>query len=183
MEYGRHITLRLRQKAAILQVTFLNMWINSWTKMYQFRPKFHWNVFLGTQLNIFYHWFRSWLGADQATSHHLNQCWLIYWRIYASLGLNEIHVFHFLRNTASFRMQHDKASGAVVTTTATCLRRRSGTRASLQSRHKHYSDVVMSAMVSQITGVSIVCTPLCPGADQRQHQSSSSLAFVRGIHR
>ena len=36
------------------------------------------------------HWFRQWLGADQATSHYLNQWWLIYWRIYASLGLNEL---------------------------------------------------------------------------------------------
>ena len=23
------------------------------------------------------HWFRKWLGAEQATSHYLNQCWLI----------------------------------------------------------------------------------------------------------
>ena len=26
----------------------------------------------------------------QATSHYLNQCWLVYWRIFASLGLNEL---------------------------------------------------------------------------------------------
>ena len=26
----------------------------------------------------------------QATSHYLNQWWLVYWRIYASLGLNEL---------------------------------------------------------------------------------------------
>ena len=26
----------------------------------------------------------------QATSHYLNQLWLVYWRIYASLGLNEL---------------------------------------------------------------------------------------------
>ena len=43
----------------------------------------------------------------------------------------------------------------------------------------HYSDVIMSTMSSQITTVSTVC----PGADQRKHQSSASLAFVRGIHR
>ena len=30
------------------------------------------------------------LGADQATSHYLNQWWLDYRRIYASLGLNEL---------------------------------------------------------------------------------------------
>ena len=37
-------------------------------------------------------------------------------------------------------------------------------------------------MASQITGVSIVCSPVCSGVDQRKHQSSASLAFVRGIH-
>ena len=31
------------------------------------------------------------LGAVQATSHHLNQWWLVYRRIYASLGLNELN--------------------------------------------------------------------------------------------
>ena len=47
----------------------------------------------------------------------------------------------------------------------------------------HYSDVIMSAVASQITGVSIVCSTVCPGAHQRKHQSSASLAFVRGINR
>ena len=47
----------------------------------------------------------------------------------------------------------------------------------------HYSDVVMSAMTSQITGVSSVCPTVCSGADQRKHQRSASLAFVRGAHR
>ena len=47
----------------------------------------------------------------------------------------------------------------------------------------HYSDVTMNVIVSQITGVSIVCSTVCSGADHRKHQSSVSLAFVRGIHR
>ena len=38
-------------------------------------------------------------------------------------------------------------------------------------------------MVSQITGVSIVCTTVSSGAGQRKHQSSASLDIVRGIHR
>ena len=46
----------------------------------------------------------------------------------------------------------------------------------------HYSDVIMGAVASQITSVSIVCSTVCSGADQRKHQSSTSLAFVRGIH-
>ena len=41
----------------------------------------------------------------------------------------------------------------------------------------------MSTMASQVTGVSIVCSTVCSGADQRKPQSSASLAFVREIHR
>ena len=44
-------------------------------------------------------------------------------------------------------------------------------------------NIKMSMMASQITGVSIVYSTICSGADQRKHQSSASLAFVRGIHR
>ena len=47
----------------------------------------------------------------------------------------------------------------------------------------HYNDVIMSAMASQITGVSIVCSSVGSGATQRKHLSSASLAFVWGIHR
>ena len=46
----------------------------------------------------------------------------------------------------------------------------------------HYNDVIMNAMASQITGVSIIYSTICSGADQRKHQSSASLVFVRGIH-
>ena len=47
----------------------------------------------------------------------------------------------------------------------------------------HYSDFIMSAMASQITGVSIVCSNVGSGTNQRkQYESSMSLAFVRGIH-
>ena len=41
----------------------------------------------------------------------------------------------------------------------------------------------MSVMTSQITTVSIVCSTVFSGADQRKYQSSTSLAFVMGIHR
>ena len=43
----------------------------------------------------------------------------------------------------------------------------------------HYSDVIMSAMASQITGVPIVCTAVCSGADKIKHQSSASLVFAQ----
>ena len=48
---------------------------------------------------------------------------------------------------------------------------------------KHYCDVIMGAMASQITSLAIVYSTFYSGADQRKHQSSASLAFVRGIHR
>ena len=48
---------------------------------------------------------------------------------------------------------------------------------------QHHSDITMSAMVSQITGISMVWPTVCSGADQRKHQSSASLAFARGIQR
>ena len=47
----------------------------------------------------------------------------------------------------------------------------------------HDSDVIMSVMASQITGVSVVYSTVCLGTDERKHQSSTSLAFLREIHR
>ena len=47
----------------------------------------------------------------------------------------------------------------------------------------HYSDVIMSMMAYQITGILIVHSTVCSGADQRKRQISTLLAFVRGIHR
>ena len=52
-----------------------------------------------------------------------------------------------------------------------------------ENMDKHYSDVIMGAMASQITGLTIVYSTVYSGADQRKHQSSASLAFVWGIHR
>ena len=40
----------------------------------------------------------------------------------------------------------------------------------------------MSVTVSQITDLSIACSIVCSGADQRKHHSSASLAFMSGIH-
>ena len=47
----------------------------------------------------------------------------------------------------------------------------------------HYGNVIVSAMVSQITSLMIVYSTVYSDADQRKHQGSVSLAFVRGIHR
>ena len=52
-----------------------------------------------------------------------------------------------------------------------------------QNNPVHYDDVTMSLMASQITSLMIAYSTVYSGADQRKHQSSASLAFVRGIHR
>ena len=41
----------------------------------------------------------------------------------------------------------------------------------------------MGAMASQITSLAIVYSTVYSDADQRKHQSSAALAFMRGIHR
>ena len=47
----------------------------------------------------------------------------------------------------------------------------------------HSSDVIMDTIASQITSLTIVYSTVYSDADQRKHQSSASLAFVRRIHR
>ena len=46
----------------------------------------------------------------------------------------------------------------------------------------HYNEVIMSVNASQITSLTIVYWTFYSAADQRKHQGSASLAFVRGIH-
>ena len=47
----------------------------------------------------------------------------------------------------------------------------------------HYNDVIMSTMASQITSLAIVYSNVYSRRRSKKHQSSPSLAFVRGIHR
>ena len=73
---------------AISQTTWSSAF--SSMKMFEFRLKFHWSLFLRVQLTIIQHCIRERLGTVQVTSHYLNQWWLVHWRIYASLALNEL---------------------------------------------------------------------------------------------
>ena len=67
--------------------------------------------------------------------------------------------------------QHDSADGA--TNSANIV----------ISNKNHYNDIIMSMMTSQITSLMIVYSSFYSSAGQRKHQTSASLAFVRGIHR
>ena len=44
----------------------------------------------------------------------------------------------------------------------------------------HYNGVIMGAIASQITSLTIIYSTVYSEADQRKYQSSASLAFVRG---
>ena len=78
-------TLRLRQNGChFLNDIFKGIFLNE-------------NVWISIKISLNFvprglikHWFRKWLGAGQVTNHYLNQWWFVYWRIYASLGLNEL---------------------------------------------------------------------------------------------
>ena len=45
----------------------------------------------------------------------------------------------------------------------------------------HYSNVIMSVIVSQITSVSIVCSNVCSGADQKIHLTGKMFPFNDAI--
>ena len=51
-----------------------------------------------------------------------------------------------------------------------------------QFAYAHYNDVILGAMASQITSLTIVYSTAYSGADQRKHQISASLAFVSPLN-
>ena len=53
----------------------------------------------------------------------------------------------------------------------------------LRNGGHHYDDVIMTMLASQITSLTVVYSIVYSGVNQRKHQSSASLAFVREIHR
>ena len=84
--------------AAIFQTTFSNAFY--WMKMFKFRLRFHWSLFPRVQLTIFQHWFRSWLGAGQATSHYL-KC--ITWPQWVKWVLHWLAWFDWTRSGCNFK--------------------------------------------------------------------------------
>ena len=57
------------------------------------------------------------------------------------------------------------------------------TSSTILCMESHYDDVIMTMLPSQITSLTVVYSIVYSGANQRKHQSSASLAFVREIHR
>ena len=88
--------------------------------IYEFRLRFHGSLFPRFESTIFRHWGRYWPAADQATSHYLNQWCLVYWRVYASLGLNGLRSYSVLDILLSptIIMMHD---GSRALSTCKCM--------------------------------------------------------------
>ena len=94
--------------------------------------------------------------------------------------LEEKHFFRFIRYYSSFNWRNFISGGQIDS--------RSALGQVIAWHHKarnlclDYNDVIMGAIASQITSLTIVYWTICSDADQRKRQSSVSLAFT-GIHR
>ena len=162
-------------------------------KIYKFWLRFHWTLFPGIQLTIFQHWFGWWLGAGQATSHYLNQWWLICWRIYASLGLNELRK---IKNQFAFiiNFQHWGGTG---NWNPPCWKRRTCTvnimaaDALAMSRARSSAAMILTKSLLECSGLSSEGVNLTSGSHHHQlmyadvvtwqgiiSQSESSFSFM-----
>ena len=74
--------------ADILRTTFSNAF--SWMKMHEFRLRFHWNLFPRVQLTKIPALVQMMAWRQSGDKPLSGQWWSVYWRIYASFGLNEL---------------------------------------------------------------------------------------------
>ena len=88
---------------------------------------------------------------------------LVRWHLYIESGPCMVFVFDIYA-----RVLHHDCTVLITTNLTVKLR--------------HYGDVIMGAIASQMTSHTIVYSTVYSDADQRKYQSSTSLAFVCGIH-
>ena len=87
--------------AVILQTTFSNAF--SWMQMYEFRLRFHWSLFLTASI-----------GSDNGLAPTRRQAiiWTNYgivcWRIYTSLGLNELNAITTMEWFLTLQWRHNE---------------------------------------------------------------------------
>ena len=106
----------------------------------------------------------------------------------SSLGISKRYVFRCKAmnhiNVRNFRnVGESLAKRRSIHDNLVWLRNKRSYYACFLSRAFHYDDVIMGAMAYQITSLTIVYSTVYSVEDQRKHQSSASLAFVRRIHR
>ena len=78
-----YLIQRGRDRTSALLQTIYSKWFSGiyyiWVHIYIYIVsgfKFYCNVLPKLKLKIIHHWFRSWLGTDQALGHYLYQLWL-----------------------------------------------------------------------------------------------------------
>ena len=71
-------------------------------------------------------------------------------------------------------------NSSVYSTACHCQQQQQQNPSKLHDYSRHYSDVIMGAMASQITCLTIVYSTVYSCADQRKHQSSASLGLCAG---
>ena len=96
--------------------------------------------------------------------HHWRHCKLPFWQ----LPVQTVAQISSKRHHFRFKERH---------------RRLSFNGLNGSKKNDAYNDVIMGAVAYQITSFTIVYSTVDSDADQRKHQSSAPLAFVREIHR
>ena len=100
----------------------------------------------------------------------------VHWRLYVSTGFDELTKNIYLGRSPLVSGEHGLDSSVRDMFVAKLPRNHI---APTDTSNQNYSYVIINAMASQITGVSIVCPTVCSCADQRQHHCSASFTFVR----
>ena len=116
---------------------------------------------------------------------------LTHWSTRSSLALSHrCHVFHSLKSWwrcteswYSYTVFNSLCSWRTCLGTHIMQHKLTNSLKPEQNGIHHYNDAIMGAIASQITSLASVYSTVELGDDQRKHQSSASLAFVRGIHR
>ena len=163
--------------ASILQQ---NLQVHFLDRKYSCGNIFHWILFYGSNsqhVSNGSEWRNFGAGANDHFHRHVN----------VSPGLNMISPTEHMRNndvviTSKRRHFASKYRRFDVITTSLLCNVPAGLALG-KFKTKHYNDVIMTTMASQITSLTVVYSTIYSDADQRKHQSSASLAFVCGIHR
>ena len=104
----------------------------------------------------------------------------------ANANYERIDQFHKFQNAPVYIPQCSIQNRNVHIMTSENLRdivaSHNGGQLATRSSHdiSHYNGVIMGAMASQITSITIVYSAVYLDADHRKHQNSASLAFVTG---
>ena len=124
-----------------------------------------------------------------APSHYLNQCWLIIrgvlWHTsessFAGIAQGIDSGYEFEKDILKNIFKSPRGQWVNVPTSS--IQFRPEFAGPCRNSTMHYDDVIMTILASQITSLTVVYSIVYSGVNQRKHQSSASLAFVREIHR